>query len=96
MILVRDVFQLKFGQAREVKELWQDMAPLRERLGLRHRAMTDFAGPYYTFVLESTYDDMQAYEASLGQHFADSEWRKWYQKLVPHVESGRREIYNVI
>ncbi len=24
------------------------------------------------------------------------EWKKWYQKFVPLVESGYREVFNVV
>jgi hypothetical protein len=27
---------------------------------------------------------------------ANDEWHKWYQKLVPLVESGRREIFTIV
>jgi hypothetical protein len=33
MILVRDVFQLKFGKAREAKELWKEGAKLEAAHG---------------------------------------------------------------
>jgi hypothetical protein len=84
MILLRDVFQLKFGKAREVHG------------ETRSRAMVDLTGEFYTFVTEATYDSLAAFEKALKDVTARSEFRTWYQKFVPLVESGRHESYTVV
>jgi hypothetical protein len=98
MIVVRDVFQLKFGKAREAQALWQE-----GRQFMQHgdkvkdvRILTDLAGgPYYTLVMETSYDSLAAFEGEMRDTLND-EWRAWYQRFVPLVESGRREIFNVV
>jgi hypothetical protein len=97
MILVRDIFQLKFGKSREVREVWEQGKPIRARMesGVP-RTLLDFTGPYYTFVLESTHASLSAYEKHIQGILGDTAWKEWYAKLVPLVESGRREIFTVM
>ena len=99
MILVRDIFQLKFGQAREAIAVCQEGFELHMRLGFtgNPRLLTDLIGPdYYTLVLENTYDSLAAYEQAGREAFASDEWRSWYQRFVPLAAGGRREIFNVV
>jgi len=53
-------------------------------------------GPFYTLVVESTYPGLADFEKSMKEMFAAKEWREWYQKMIPLVESGRREIYTIV
>ena len=97
MILVRDVFQLKFGKAKEVKALWGDVNRMMKKHGQGpSRAMVDVTGPYYTFVMELTYDSLAAYEKAGKEMMGDAEFGGWYQKFVPLVDSGRREIFEIL
>jgi hypothetical protein len=96
MIVVRNVFQLKFGKAREAKALWKEGFKIAKKYGGPSRAMTDYVGPFYTFVLESTYKDLTDYEKSLKKVLGAKEWSRWYQKFMPLVESGYREIYTLL
>jgi hypothetical protein len=97
MILVRDIFQLKFGKTREAKELWKEGAKVEARHGYGpSRAMVDLVGPYYTMVTETTFESLTAYENAMKNTLGTDEFRAWYQKFVPLVESGRREIYTVL
>jgi hypothetical protein len=48
MILVRNVFRLKFGQAREAIAAWKEGLAIAERAGVgggRYRLPTGLAGP---------------------------------------------------
>lgn len=98
MILVRDVFQLRFGMAREALALWREGAQfLRASGDVRDlRLLTDLAGPYYTLVLETTYESLGAFEQSMRAETGAPEWRAWYARFTPLVESGRREIFTVV
>jgi hypothetical protein len=97
MILVRDVFQLKFGKAREAKALWKKGAVINKKVGPGpRRAMVDLVGPFYTFVLEGTYKDLADYERALRKVLGAKEWSGWYRKFMGLVESGRREIYTIL
>lgn len=97
MILVRDVFQLKFGKAKEAKELAREGAALEKKLGYGvSRYLTDLTGEYYTLVMESTYENLAAFEKALKEILNAEEFSRWYQKFVPLVESGRREIFTIV
>jgi len=98
MILVRDVFRLKFGKARDAQAAFKDIAAKARSspaTGARSmRVLSDLVGPYYTMVIESIYDDLASYER-FSTARTDPEWRAAYQKFVPLVESGYREIFTI-
>jgi hypothetical protein len=97
VILVRDVFQLRFGKAREAKTLWRKGAALNKKFGYGPgRGMVDLVGKYYTLVLETTYRDLADYERALKKVLGAKEWSTWYKQFMPLVESGQREIYSIL
>jgi hypothetical protein len=97
MILVRDVFQLKFGKAKEAKELWKEGSKIEEKYGYGpSRVLTDLTGAYYTFVMETTHESLTAYEKALKDTLGAKEFSDWYRKFVPLIESGRREIFTIV
>jgi hypothetical protein len=98
MILVRDIFHLKFGKAKEAKTLFKESDTLFKKYGGASsvRYLTDLTGSYYTFVMESTYAGLAAYEAAMGNSAGAKELGEWYQKFVPLVDSGSREMFSII
>lgn len=55
MIVVRDVFQLKFGKAREAREVMKEGMEIARKYNVGPgRILTDLVGPAYTLVLESS------------------------------------------
>lgn len=60
------------------------------------RVLTDLTGPLYTLVLESMFTDLAGYEKRLKDALGAAEWSQWYQKFVPLLESGRREIFTIV
>lgn len=97
MVLVRDVFQLKFGKSKEAVGLLKKGLALEKKAGYNsQRLLTDISGPYYTLVMESTYPDLKAFENAHQKVAGTPQWRKWYESFVPLVASGRREIYSVV
>ena len=54
MILIRNVFRLKFGKAREAVALIKEGVAIQKRAGANFaaRVLTDLTGPFYTVVLE--------------------------------------------
>jgi len=95
MILVRDIFRLKFGKARDAKALMQESKKImtKEEQG-RSRLLFDLVGPSYTMVWEMTHANLAAWEAEMASGM-DDQWREWYQKFVPLIESSHREIFTV-
>lgn len=97
MIVVRDIFQLQFGKARDaVAALQEGQRRLTEKGYEVSRIMTDVTGEYYTLVMESTYESLAAYEESLSKAIQDADWKEVYSRFVPLVKSGRREIFRVV
>ena len=97
MILVRDVFRLKFGAAKEARALLKEMMRISTKAGFApHRQLMDLTGPYYTLVLESMHASLAAWESTLNDAQAAKEWGAWYEKFKPLVESGYREVFTVL
>lgn len=96
MIVVRNVFQLKFGKAREAKEAMKGLLAINQRLGYARemRVLTDLTGPFYTMVLEMSFPSLGDLERM--QPMGDPAWKDAYAKFVPLVESGRREIFSIV
>lgn len=100
MVVVRDIFRLKFGQAGEVTKLWKQAAALIRRSGYGPhgvRILTDMVGAsYYSIILESTYDSLAQWEQAHQAAKSNAEWRALYEQIVPLTEEGHREILSVI
>jgi hypothetical protein len=97
MILVRDIFHLKFGKAKDAKAVLNEGKSLFDKFDLaKPRAMTDLTGPSYTLVMETEWKSLGEMENSMQTAFGDKDWQNWYQKFVPLVDSGSREIYTLI
>jgi len=97
MIVVRNVFRLKFGAAKEARKLWVEGHALSVKLGGHpQRALVDVTGPFYTFVLESSYPSLTAWEEAGKTMMGSAEWERWYARFSPLIESGHREIFSEV
>ena len=98
MIVIRNVFQLKFGKAREALAVMKEGITIQKRLvaGASARLLTDLTGPHYTLVLEFTAPNLATFEAEMPRIFGDKDFQANYQKMVPLVESGHREIFTIV
>jgi hypothetical protein len=100
MIVVRNVFQLKFGKAKEAVTLVKEGMAIQRRaltgVDFSTRVLTDVTGPFYTLVLELTVPNLGAFESFAPRLFGDKDWQANYQKLAPLVESGYREVFTVV
>ena len=100
MIIIRNVFRLKFGKAREAVALFKEGNAIQKRIGagmnLQTRLLTDVTGPFYTVVLELSVPSMSEFEARAPQLMGDKDWQANYQKVTALVESGYREVFSVI
>jgi hypothetical protein len=95
MILVRNVFQLKFGKAKEAVPIWKEMVELMRNAGIGsdHRLLTDLAGaPYYTLIFEVAFPSLPEWRGALDSE----EQRRLYERLIPLVEGGHREIFTIV
>ena len=100
MIVIRNIFQLKFGKAREAIALMKEGLAIQRRVitdvDFSTRVLTDVTGPFYTLVLELTVQDLATFQSYAPKLFGNKEWQEYYQKLGPLVESGHREIFTVV
>ena len=97
MILVRNVFQLKFGKAREATALIKENEALfKKHGGAPTRYLTDLTGPFYTLVMEIMYQSLADLETSQKEIMGSKEFSDWYQRFMPIVESGRREMFTIV
>ncbi|MDX2002114.1 MAG: hypothetical protein SFW35_06770 [Chitinophagales bacterium] len=97
MILVRNVFQMKFAEAKAVKAL---LKTYREGNAGRpprpnERILFDLVGPSYTLVLEETFDSLAAFEAEMSGMMATNEWVEWYRQFSSHMVQSYREVFTV-
>ena len=100
MTVIRNVFRLKFGKAREAVALFKEGIAIQKRVGVAPefstRLLTDVTGPFYTVVLEITVANLAAFEGTAPRLMGDKDWQANYQKIAPLVESGYREIFTLV
>jgi hypothetical protein len=100
MVVIRDVFRLKFGQSKEGVALWKEAAASLRTSGygaINVRLLTDLAGtPYYTAILESTFNSVAEWENAHHAARDNAQWKALYSKIIAFTEVGHREILNVI
>jgi hypothetical protein len=98
MIVIRNVFRLKFGKTREAVALLKEAVEIQKRAGatFQTRILTDLTGPFYTVALELTAASLSAFESEAPRVMGDKDFQANYQKLTPLVESGYREIFTLV
>jgi hypothetical protein len=95
--VVRDIFQLKFGHFKPVKELFNEVKD-KELMpqAKTSRVLTDFTGDAYRLILENGFDSLLDYETALSGGISDPEWQQWYKRFMEHVDGSHREILKQI
>ena len=97
MIVVRDIFNLKFGKAKDAKALMSEAKEITKKYGFNQmRALTDLTGQSYRLILESEWNSLGDWENSMKNGTGASDWQKWYQKFIPLVDSASREIMTIV
>jgi hypothetical protein len=74
MIVVRNVFRLKFGKAREALANMKEGLAIQKRVigdtvNFSTRLLTAATGPFYTLVLEITLPNLAALESAMPKIF---------------------------
>jgi hypothetical protein len=95
MILVRDIFQAKYGKGDELVALFMEIG---EKWGpaFYGRVLTDLSGPFFTVVAEMEVESLAEWELRRAELFALPEFGEWFARMQPLVESGQREFYNIV
>jgi hypothetical protein len=94
MIVVRDVFQTKYGKSGDLVSLLKES---QEKWPAQYaaRILTDAGGPFFTVVAETEFESLAEWEQVSSQYFTFPEFSDWFERMTPLVESGRREFYNI-
>lgn len=96
MILVRNIFQLKFGTMKQALDLWKEGEPILRASGQQQsRLLTDITGEYYTLVMELTFANLAEFERGHTSTGQSESWKSWYRRFSDLVISGRREIFTI-
>lgn len=96
MMLVRDVFQAKYGKGGELVALFKEARqkwPAMQQYG--SRILTDASGPFFTVVTETEVASLAEWERVIAEVFSVPEFGDWFGRMQPLVESGRREFYTI-
>ena len=78
MIVARNVFQLKFGKAREALAVMKEGLAIQKRLGsdASYRLLTDLTGPHYTLILEVTVPILPPWKPHCPESLATRTFRR--------------------
>ena len=101
MILVRTVFQTKWGKADELVASMKEMmtggpAPEPGPLANKTILLTDLSGEFHTVVMEAQYESMAAWEQFRAQMFSGSDSQSQDDgNMDSLIISGRQEFYTV-
>jgi hypothetical protein len=96
VIVVREIFQAKPGQASKLAKVFKEAFGADARMRERARVMTDFVGPYNTVVMEMTFKDFPEFEQSINDYMARNDMREKMAGYTDLYQEGRREIYRVV
>lgn len=98
MILVRLVFQSKWGKAQQVVDEFKQNAEMMRRMinpTGRARILTDLSGPFHTVVQEIEVESLAEWERLRAAMFSNPEFQQMQAGSEPPFESGRAEFYTI-
>jgi len=98
MIVVRFVFQAKFGTAGQVVEGFKEMAASMRRVAgpdIRARVLTDLSGPFDTVVQEIELESLAKWEELRAKMFSDPEFQDSQDRGESPFLGGRTEFYTL-
>ena len=95
MIVVRNVFRCKPGQAKKLVEMLKGtVANSKGAIG-NARVLTDVSAPFWTVVFEIEAENLAEWEKQSTATTADSDTRKPMAGYMDLVDGGHREILRV-
>ena len=98
MIVVRFVFQAKWGKAVEVVESFKQSKEMMQRIAgpnVKVRILTDLSGPFDTVVQEVELESLAEWEQLRAKIFADPEFQQSMAGAEIPFTSGRTEFYTL-
>lgn len=97
MVIERNVFQLKFGKAKEGIAIWKEVCDEAKKSTnkLEMRVLSDLSGPAYTIVLELHLKSFNDLNMKSSVWSTTEKFQELYQKFIPLCESAHREFYKI-
>lgn len=97
MILVRNTFQLRFGRTDQAVDLFRRMPEVAQpgAMPLAQYALTDIAGPMYTFVHEQVCHSLAEWEGLRTSFYEQSGFEAWFREFQLIVQSGHQEYFTI-
>lgn len=97
MIVVRDVFQAKYGRGDELVALFKELIPAAQAAGMGEMSiMADLSGRFFTVVTEQQVESLAAYDQARDELIGAPEFGGWFGRMTEIVESGSREFYTLV
>ena len=96
MILVRNIFQAKYGRGDELVALLKEGEKMMTRSSFANqRVLTDVTGQFFTVVMEHEVPSLAEYEKSMAL-MGDPDFGPWFARMTELVDNGRREIFTIV
>jgi hypothetical protein len=96
MIVIRDVFQLRFGRIDQAVDLFSRMPQgAAGPAPLQHHALTDIAGSMYTFVSELLCPNLAEWDIIRTKFYEQPGFSEWFKEFQLIVEAGQQEFFTV-
>ena len=98
MIIVRHVFHLKFGKAKEAIAIWKEIMEASKKSNLNSpemRLLSDLSGDAYTLVMELHLKSLLDMNPSQVIWATTPEFQDLYEKFKPLCESASKEYYRI-
>jgi hypothetical protein len=95
MILVRQVFRVKWGQMDKVLAALKSASASTAREANVHRVLTDISGDNFTLVFETKTESMDAYWKALQASFEGEGMGEAGEVFMEYLEAGHREFYTI-
>ena len=96
MIVIRNVFKCKPGQAKELVKTMKAAMPLMREAGVRNsRLMSDISATFWTVVLETEVESLEEWEKQFQIYSSRPEIQNAMKGYMDFVEGGHREVWKV-
>jgi hypothetical protein len=99
MLVVRQVFQARYGRGDELVTLFQEFNTRQQETGESQpafRILTDASGPFFTVVTEVEVESFATWEGSFRETMAQPWMGEWFSRMMPLVDSGSRDFYTLV
>ena len=97
MFVERNVFSLKFGQAKQAVAMWKDYLEKvhKEDNNIHVRMMTDLSGRGYTLIIEQIFNSYAEMEPGACPLVNRPDWKEFYQQFIAYCEGTKRTLFKL-